>query len=151
MQKFCFRLNKTEEQFRHNIDTSIIYDAPETFLFSKNYGKGLSFTRNDEIIKGVYLQNSDKIDESFKRGVSIRVCFHGKIIHNDDGDFFTGWIYPDPLQLLFIICVFFSFLFFGETMIQKIISVVATAAFLFGFSSLTQKCFKELSFITSGE
>lgn len=151
MQKFCFKLSKTEEQFRHNIDVSMTYDRPDEFLFFKNYGKGLSFTRNDEIITGVYLQNSDRPDESSARGASIRARFRGKIIHRDEGDFFIGWIYPDPIGLLVVLATFFSFLVYGEAVFVKAFSTIITIVVLFWYMSLTTKCFNELSFMASGE
>ena len=151
MQKFCFKLSKTEEQFRHNVDVSMVYDRPDRFLFFKNYGKGLSFTRNGETISGVYLQNSDKFDESFTRGASIRARFHGKIIHRDEGDFFTGWIYPDPIGLFIVLEVFFSFLIYNEAVFAKVFSTVITIIVLYWYMNLTTKCFNELSSIATGE
>lgn len=151
MQKFCFKLSKTEEQFRHNIDTAMMYDKPEIFLFFKNYGKGLSFTKNDEIISGVYLQNSDKSEDSLHNGVSIRARFRGKIISNDDGCFFTGWIYPDPIGLAVVIYTFLMFLILSEAMFPKLFAAGATAFFLHGYMTLISKCVKELSFIATGE
>lgn len=150
MQKFCFKLNKSEERFRQNIDSSMIYDQPETFLFSKRYGKGLSFTQNGDIIKGVYLQCSDK-DDDFRHGSSIRTRFYGKIIHKDDGVYFSGWIYPDLIPLLIMIAAFFAFLSESEGIPQMIIPTVATAVFLICDITLSNKCFKELSFMASGE
>lgn len=153
MQKFCFRLSKSEEQFRKNIDTAMMYDKPETVMFFTQYSKGLSFTQNEDIIKGVYLQSSDKEDgfSSSRRGQSIRVRFYGKIIHNDEGDFFSGWIYPDPFSFLLIASVFIAFIFNSESAAAIIFPTFVTALFVAGFISLTQKCFKELSFIASGE
>lgn len=151
MKNFRFRLNKTEEQFRNNIDSVMMYDRPETFLFFKNYGKGLSFIENNELIKGVYLNSSDKAHDGFRNGSSIRVRFHGKIIRNDEGYFFTGWIYPDPLTFLIILYTFFAFMFNSESIAFMIFPAVVTAMFIAGFISLTKKCFSELSFMASGE
>lgn len=153
MQKFCFRLNKSEEQFRNNIDTAMMYDKPKTVMFFTQYGKGLSFTENGNYIRGVFLNSSDKDDgfSSYRQGSSIRVRFHGKIIRNDEGDFFSGWIYPDPFSFLLIAFIFVFFIFNGESAAAIIFPAFATTLFIAGFVSLTQKCFKELSFIASGE
>ena len=151
MQKFCFRLNKTEERFRDNIDASIIYNPPETFLFFKNYSQRLSFTQNGDTIKGVYLQCSDKESDSLRHGSSIRARFHGKITEKEDGVYFSGWIYPDPVGFAVIIYTFLMFLIYSETMFPKLFAAGTTVAFLCGYISLVSKCFKELSFMTTGE
>ena len=151
MQRFCFRLSKSEELFRDNIDASIIYNPPETFLFFKNYSKGLSFTHNGDIIKGVYLQSSDKESDGLRHGASIRARFHGRLLKKDDGIYFSGWIYPDPIGFAFVMYTFLMFLIYSETVLPKLFAAATAIAFFYGYISLISRCFAELSFMTTGE
>lgn len=151
MLSFNFKLNQSENQLHKKIESIMNADIPHRGIFNnKLFSEGIHFNRNDEIVSGTFLDFNEY--ETTRRGSPIRANFHGKIISTDDGYYFKGWIYPNPIEFIFITVIVCIFLYGGiENPVSAIIAIIVYAIFLWGFNKLSKECYKELEYIFSGK
>ncbi len=130
-----------KEFTRCKFEDLMTYDTPcGKSIFGQNlYSSGIHFTECSEKIRGFYISSSE--NESTK-GSPIKVSFNGVFLQKEDKTFFEVIIYPNLLQLLFLVIAFLFLIFttkaFGVIMVSLVFSV-----FIIGYYSNIKKAVAE--------
>jgi len=130
-----------KENIKLRIEQLKINDIPsgKSILGGNLYKAGIHFEECDETIKGFYLADS----ENKPHGSPIRVCFSGKFAEDAGTLYFDVNIYPNMLQLLFLIFAFL-FLSISGKVIGTVVATVVFSFFVKGYYDMMKRTYYSL-------